>query len=39
MLEKVIVGKNAIHISGPKTDLAHQLTTEKPLPPSLVPTF
>jgi site-specific DNA recombinase len=39
MLDKVIVGKNAIHISGPKAVLAHHLTAEKPLPPSLVPTF
>jgi hypothetical protein len=32
----VIVGKDAIRISGPKSVLAHQLTAEKPLPPSLV---
>ena len=39
MLDKVVVGKDAIRISGPKSVLAHQLTAEKPLPPSLVPTF
>lgn len=39
MLDKVVVGKNAIRISGPKAVLAHQLTAEKPLPPSMVPTF
>lgn len=39
MLDKVVVGKEAIRISGPKSVLAHQLTAEKPLPPSLVPTF
>src|SRR5580704_5457960 len=39
MLDKVIVGKDAIRISGPKSVLAHQLTAKNPLPPSLVPTF
>ena len=39
MLDKVVVGKDAIRISGPKSVLAHQLTAEKLLPPSLVPTF
>ncbi len=39
MLDKVVVGKAAIRISGPKAVLAHQLTADKPLPPSLVPSF
>ena len=39
MLDKVVVGKDEIRISGPKAVLAHQLSAEKPLPPSLVPTF
>tara|TARA_R110002110_G_scaffold44362_1_gene136730 strand:- start:17 stop:1630 length:1614 start_codon:yes stop_codon:yes gene_type:complete len=39
LLHKVIVGKDAIQISGPKAALAHQLSTEKPLAPSMVPTF
>jgi len=39
MLDKVVVGKDAIRISGPKSVLARQLTAENPLPPSLVPTF
>jgi hypothetical protein len=39
MLDKVVVGKDSIRISGPKSVVAHQLTAEKPLPPSLVPTF
>ena len=39
MLDKVVVGKDAIRISGPKAVLAHQLTADKPLPPSLVPSF
>jgi hypothetical protein len=34
MLDKVVVGKDAIRISGPKSVLAHQLTAEKPLPPA-----
>jgi site-specific DNA recombinase len=39
MLDKVVVGKEAIRISGPKAVLAHQLSAENPLPPSLVPTL
>jgi hypothetical protein len=39
MLDKVVVGKAAISISGPKAVLTHQLSTENPLPPSLVPTL
>ena len=30
MLNKVVVGKDAIRISGPKSVLAHQLTAENP---------
>ena len=39
MQDKVIVGPDAIRISGPKSVLAHQLTADKPVPPSLVPSF
>jgi len=39
MLDKVVVGKDAIRISGPKAVLAHQITADKPVPPSLVPSF
>jgi hypothetical protein len=39
MLDKVVVGKDAMRISEPKSVLPHQLTAEKPLPPSLVPTI
>ena len=39
MLDKVVVGKESIRISGPKAVLAHQLSAESPLPPSLVPTL
>ncbi len=39
MLDKVVVGKESIRISGPKAVLTHQLSAENPLPPSLVPTL
>ena len=39
LLEKVVVGKSDIRISGPKAALAQQLYTDKPVPPSMVPTF
>jgi len=39
LLEKVVVGKADIRISGPKAALAQQLQTDKPVPPSMVPTF
>lgn len=39
MLDKVVVGKEAVRISGPKAVLAHQLEAQNPLPPSLVPTL
>ena len=39
MQDKVIVGPDANRISGPKSVLAHQLTADKPVPPSLVPSF
>jgi hypothetical protein len=39
MLDKVVVGKNAIRITGPKAVLTHQLSAENALPPSLVPTL
>lgn len=35
MLDKVIAGKNAIRISGPKAILAHQVTADKT--PAAVP--
>jgi site-specific DNA recombinase len=39
LLDKVVVGRKSIRISGPKAALAHQVTAEKPLPPSAVPTL
>ena len=39
MLDKVVVGKESISISGPKAVLAHQLSAENALPPSLAPTL
>jgi site-specific DNA recombinase len=39
LLDKVVVGKDAIRISGPKSVLAHQLSTNNALAPSSVPTF
>lgn len=37
-LDKVVVERDAIRISGPKAALAQQLAADNPLPPSLVPT-
>ena len=39
LLDKVVVGKDAIRISGPKAALAQQLTSEKPVAPSMVPIY
>jgi DNA invertase Pin-like site-specific DNA recombinase len=39
MLDKVVVGKESVRISGSKGVLAHQLSAENPLAPSLVPTL
>ncbi len=38
-LNKIIVDKEGIRISGSKAVLAQQLQTDKPVPPSMVPTF
>ena len=39
LLDKVVVEARQIRISGPKAVLAQQLATDKPVPPSMVPTF
>tara|TARA_R110002110_G_scaffold258135_1_gene474041 strand:- start:3 stop:1634 length:1632 start_codon:yes stop_codon:yes gene_type:complete len=39
MLNEVIVSNDEIHISGPKAVLAHALSNDTPLAPSMVPTF
>ena len=39
LLDKVVVGKGSIRISGPKAALAQQLQTDKPVPLSMVPTL
>lgn len=39
LLDNVAVAKDRVRISGRKDVLAYQLTAEKPLPPSMVPTF
>ncbi|WOF72781.1 hypothetical protein QMT40_000403 [Parvibaculaceae bacterium PLY_AMNH_Bact1] len=35
----VIISNDEIHISGPKAVLAHALSNDAPLAPSMVPTF
>ena len=39
LLTKIVVHKDGIQISGSKAVLAQQLQTDKPVPPSMVPTF
>ena len=39
ILDKVVVGRQSVRISSPKAVLAHRLSAENPLPPSLVPTL
>lgn len=39
MLDKIVVGRDSVRISGAKAVIAHQLTAPNPLPPSMVPTF
>lgn len=39
LLDNVAVAKNRVRISGRRDVLAYQLTADKPLPPSMVPTF
>jgi site-specific DNA recombinase len=39
LLDNVAVAKDRVRISGRKDVLAYQLTADKPLPPSMVPTF
>ena len=39
LLSEVVVSKDTVRLKGSKAVLAHQLASDKPLVPSMVPTF
>lgn len=39
LLDRVVVGRESIRVSGPKSVLAHQISAENQLPPSMAPTL
>ncbi|GGD20407.1 hypothetical protein, partial [Pyruvatibacter mobilis] len=39
LLSEVVGGKDTVHLKGSKAVLAQQLASDKPLVPSMVPTF